>query len=64
MPGLLHVISSDLIVDKLQIAQAAAAVTLTLGIVLVEKLPFFLKAAKALNLEAHLRKLYLNLSKI
>mmetsp|Transcript_23358 Transcript_23358/g.34450 ORF Transcript_23358/g.34450 Transcript_23358/m.34450 type:complete len:284 (-) Transcript_23358:2291-3142(-) len=56
MTGPLHIISSDLIVDKLQIAQAAAAgaaaVTLTLGIVPVEKLPFFLKAAKALNLKA------------
>eukprot|EP00957_Ditylum_brightwellii_P111495 8504295-Ditylum_brightwellii.AAC.1 len=56
MPGPLHVISSDLIVDELQIAQVAAAgaaaVTLTLGVVPVEKLPFFFKAAKALNLEA------------
>uniref|UniRef100_A0A7S4QWQ1 indole-3-glycerol-phosphate synthase n=1 Tax=Ditylum brightwellii TaxID=49249 RepID=A0A7S4QWQ1_9STRA len=55
MPGPLPVISSDLIVDELQLAQAAAvgakAVTITLGVVSAEKVSFYLKAAKTLDLE-------------
>lgn len=55
MPGPVSIISSDLIVDEVQIAQSAAAgagaIVVTFGVVGVEKTDFFLKCAKALNLE-------------
>jgi len=56
VPGPLPVISSDLIVDEIQIAQAAdagaKAVTVTYGVVGAEKVAQFIKDAKALGLEA------------
>eukprot|EP00571_Detonula_confervacea_P012083 CAMPEP_0172312744 /NCGR_PEP_ID=MMETSP1058-20130122/18537_1 /TAXON_ID=83371 /ORGANISM="Detonula confervacea, Strain CCMP 353" /LENGTH=362 /DNA_ID=CAMNT_0013026289 /DNA_START=33 /DNA_END=1121 /DNA_ORIENTATION=- len=55
VPGPLPVISSDLIVDEIQIAQAAdagaKAVTVTYGVVGGEKVTQFIKDAKALGLE-------------
>eukprot|EP00585_Thalassiosira_rotula_P013025 CAMPEP_0196130054 /NCGR_PEP_ID=MMETSP0910-20130528/557_1 /TAXON_ID=49265 /ORGANISM="Thalassiosira rotula, Strain GSO102" /LENGTH=363 /DNA_ID=CAMNT_0041389281 /DNA_START=41 /DNA_END=1132 /DNA_ORIENTATION=+ len=55
VPGPLPVISSDLIVDEIQIARAAdagaKAVTVTYGVVGAEKVMQFLKDAKALGLE-------------
>ncbi|KAL7539332.1 hypothetical protein ACHAXR_010597 [Thalassiosira sp. AJA248-18] len=55
VPGPLPVISSDLIVDEIQIAQAAdagaQAVTVTFGVVGAEKVTQFIKDAKALGLE-------------
>ena len=55
MPGPVGVISSDLIVDEVQIAQSAAAgagaVVVTLGVVGEEKTDLFIKCANALNLE-------------
>jgi indole-3-glycerol phosphate synthase len=55
VPGPLPVISSDLIVDEIQIAQAAdagaKAVTVTYGVVGEEKVKQFIKDAAALDLE-------------
>lgn len=55
VPGPLHVISSDLIVDEIQIAQAAdagaKAITVTYGVVGAEKTTQFIKDAGALGLE-------------
>mmetsp|Transcript_41012 Transcript_41012/g.86179 ORF Transcript_41012/g.86179 Transcript_41012/m.86179 type:complete len:364 (-) Transcript_41012:58-1149(-) len=55
VPGPLPVISSDLIVDEIQIAQAAdagaKAVTVTYGVVGAEKVTQFIKDAKTLGLE-------------
>lgn len=55
VPGPLPVISSDLIVDEIQIARAAdagaKAVTVTYEVVGVEKVTQFIKDAKALGLE-------------
>ena len=55
VPGPLPVISSDLIVDEIQIAQAAdagaKAVTVTYGVVGEEKVQQFIKDAAALGLE-------------
>lgn len=56
VPGPLPVISSDLVVDEIQIAQAAdagaRAVTITYGIVGPDKVAQFIKDARALGLEA------------
>ncbi|KAL7528718.1 hypothetical protein ACHAWF_002676 [Thalassiosira exigua] len=55
VPGPLPVISSDLIVDEIQIAQAAdagaVAVTVTYGVVGAEKVAQFVQDAKVLGLE-------------
>ena len=55
IPGPLPVISSDLIVDEIQIAQArdagAVAVTVTYSVVGPEKVEQFIKDARALNME-------------
>ena len=55
VPGPLPVISSDMIVDEIQIAQAAdagaKAVTVTYGVVGAEKVTQFIKDAAALGLE-------------
>ena len=55
VPGPLPVISSDLIVDEIQLARAAdagaKAVTVTYEVVGAEKVTQFLKDAKALGLE-------------
>ena len=55
VPGPLPVISSDLIVDEIQIAQArdagAVAVTVTYSVVGPEKVEQFIKDARALNME-------------
>mmetsp|Transcript_24047 Transcript_24047/g.43149 ORF Transcript_24047/g.43149 Transcript_24047/m.43149 type:complete len:364 (+) Transcript_24047:97-1188(+) len=55
VPGPLPVISSEMIVDEIQIAQAAdagvKAVTVTYGVVGAEKVTQFIKDAKALGLE-------------
>jgi len=55
VPGPLPVISSDLVVDEIQIAQAAdagvKAVTTTYGVVGAEKVRQFVKDARALGLE-------------
>lgn len=55
VPGPLPVISSDLIVDEIQIARAAdagaKAVTVTYGVVGPQKVAKFIRDAKAVNLE-------------
>eukprot|EP00957_Ditylum_brightwellii_P186680 14214248-Ditylum_brightwellii.AAC.1 len=55
IPGPLPVISSNLIVDELQLAKVAVvgtkAVTFTLGVMSAEKVPFYLKAVKTLDIE-------------
>eukprot|EP00957_Ditylum_brightwellii_P054531 4130997-Ditylum_brightwellii.AAC.1 len=55
MPGPLPVVSHDLVVDELQLNQAAVVgvhtLTITLGVVSAEKVPFYLKAVKTLNLK-------------
>jgi indole-3-glycerol phosphate synthase len=55
MPGPVAVICSDLIVDEVQIARSAAsgakAVVVTYGVVGAEKVEFFIKCARAVNIE-------------
>lgn len=55
MPGPVPVISSDLIVDEVQIARSASvgaqAVVVTIGVVGQEKVGFFIKCARAVGME-------------